>query len=143
PLGLVGPEDEKVIIGALGPGPVETSQAVLVKQQLQEGVHIETLGLKLLRHRQANDSATINVTKVKSAVRAAKHLRDFGSDEVLKVIADGFAHPPELFFGLFEESVCEVVPDRHAFIRGKQFGKVGLSLFEFGTARQELKCSLQ
>ena len=67
---FVGPEDYQIVLRALGPGPVETPQGMVVEQQLQKCVHVAAFGLKLLRHGQANDSATINVTKVKSAVGA-------------------------------------------------------------------------
>ena len=89
-------------------GFVEAAQGVIVVKQFQECVHITPFGLKLLRHRRENDFALVNRRKIESAFAGAKHLGNFGGQEVLQVVADGFTDAAKLLGGLGEKTVEKV-----------------------------------
>src|SRR6185436_2183028 len=79
-----------------------------VVKQLEKRVHIPPLGLKFLRHGREDDFALVNCGEVERAFFCAENLRDFGSEKVLQVVADGFADAAMLFFGLVEKAVREM-----------------------------------
>jgi hypothetical protein len=81
---------------------------VIVVKQLEQRVHIPSLGLKFLRHGREDDFALVYRSEVERAFAGAKHFGDFGRQEVLQIVADGFAHAAELLVGLCEKAVCEV-----------------------------------
>jgi hypothetical protein len=55
-----------------------------------------------------DDFTLVNRGKVERAFTRAKHLGDFGRQEVLQIVSDGLADASELFVGLGEETVSEV-----------------------------------
>ena len=128
PLRFVRPQDEQIVFGAFGLGFVEPAQRVIVEKQFQKRVHITPLGLKLLRHGHENDFALVNRRKIERAFPGAKHLGHFRRQEVLQIIADGFADAAKLFGGLVEETVCEMVVQRR---RGAVFQADLLKIFQF------------
>ena len=79
-----------------------------VVEQFQERVHLATLGLKFLWHRREDDFPLVNRGEVECALARAENLGDFRCQEVLQVVADGFADAAVLFFGLIEKPICEV-----------------------------------
>src|SRR5207247_7908371 len=89
----------------------EAAQRVIVKQQLEKRVHVAPLCLELLRHCCQDDSPLVDCAEIESTLPAAKHLGDFRCDEVLKVVADGFAHTSKLFLRLGQEAVCKMCVD--------------------------------
>ena len=90
-LRFVGPQDEQIVFGAVGFGLVEAAQRVIVVEQLEQRVHIPSLGLEFLRHGREDDFALINRGEVERAFAGAKHLGNFWCQKVLQIIADGFA----------------------------------------------------
>src|SRR5438093_124526 len=108
PLGFVGPKNNEIILGTLAFGLVETAQRVIVKQQLKERVHVTPLCLELLRHCCQDDFPLVDCAEIERAFPGGEHLGDFRCEEVLKVIADGFAHAAKLFVRLGQEAVCKV-----------------------------------
>ena len=82
---------------------------MIVKQQLQEGVNVASLRLKFLRHRNANDASAVDVGELKGALWRAEHLGYLLCREMLEVVADRFPDPAELFFGLVNKPVGEVL----------------------------------
>ena len=107
-LRFVSPQDEQIIFGAVGFGFVEATQRVIVVKQLEHRVHIPSLRLEFLRHGREDDFALVNRSEVERAFPSAEHLGDFGCQEVLQIVADGFADAAKLLVGLGEEAVCEV-----------------------------------
>src|SRR5205807_1803054 len=111
PLGFVGPKNNEIILGTLAFGLVEAAQRVIVEQQLEEGIYVTALGLEFLRHCCQDDFALVDSPEIERAFLGAEYLGNFGREEVLKVVADGFAHTSKLFVRLGQETVCKVRVD--------------------------------
>src|SRR5205807_9378946 len=111
PLGFVGPKDNEIILGTLAFGLVKAAQRVIVEQQLEERIYVTALGLEFLRHCCQDDFALVDFPEIERACLGAEYFCNFGCEEVLKVIADGFAHTSKLFVGLGQETICNVRVD--------------------------------
>ena len=61
----------------------------------------------------------------------------------MQVISDGLTDTAELFVGLVQEPVCEIVADGHAAGRGKKFGKVRLSILKLFAIGEQLYARIQ
>jgi len=107
-LRFVRPQDEQVVLGASGLGFVEPAQGVIVKEQFQERVHIAPFGLKFLGHRGEDDFALVNGRKRERAFAGAKNFGHFRGQEILQIVANGFADPAKLLGRLGEETVEKV-----------------------------------
>ena len=90
-------------------GLVKPAQRMIVKKQFQKRVHIPPLGLEFLRHGDEDDFAVVNRRKIERAFLNAEDFRHFGRQEVLQIIADGFADAAKLFRRLVEETIFEMV----------------------------------
>ena len=111
-LGFVGPEDDEVVAGAFGFGFVEAAEGVVVEKEFEEGVHVAAFGLESLGHGDQNDLSLIHRGEIECAFTSAEDFGDFGGEEVLEVIANGFANAAKLFIGLIEEAIGEMVAKR-------------------------------
>ena len=87
----------------------ETAQGVVVVEEFEKRVHVTPLGLKSLRHGHKDDFARISRGEIKRAFLGAKHLGDLRRQEVLQIIANGFADTTELFRGLVEKAVGKMI----------------------------------
>ena len=107
-LRFVRPKNEQIVYRPFRFWFVKTAQGVVIEQQFSEGAHVTPLGPKLLRHGQADDFTPIDVREFERALRGAEHLRHLRRQEVLQIVADGFADAAKLFFRLVQEAVREV-----------------------------------
>ena len=111
---------------------------MIVEKQFQERVDITPLGLKLLRHGNADDFSFVNGGKIKCAFSGAEHLGDFRSQEVLQIVAGGFPHTADLFGRLvIDEAIQKMLLNGGAPWRFNQISKiVYLFLQKIGVGEQ-------
>ena len=129
-LGFVGPEDDEVVAGAFGFGFVEAAEGVVVEKEFEEGVHVAAFGLEALGQRDEDNFALIDGAEVEGAFAGAEDFGHFGGEEVLEVIANGFANAAKLFIGLIEEAIGEMVVNGGAAGRLEKAFEVFQFLFE-------------
>src|SRR5882724_1653962 len=96
-LRFVRPQDEQIVSGTFFLWPVEAAQNVRVEKHFEKCVYIASFHLKFLRHRYADNFATINFLEVETVLAVTKHLDDIGRQKELEIIGDGFLDAAHLF----------------------------------------------
>jgi len=108
-LGFVGPEDEEIVAGAFVLWLVETAEDMGVEQHLEEGVHIASLGLELLRHGDTDDFSPVDIAEVEGVFSGAENLGDFRGEKILKVVRDGLADSADLLGRLLQVALAKMI----------------------------------
>src|SRR4030095_14028087 len=102
---------------------IKPAERVVVEEQLKECVHVTALRLEPLGHSDADDFADIHIANVEGAIAPTKDLCDFGSEEVLQVVADRLSHAAKLLVGLRQEATVEMFEHREPAWGRMQFSK--------------------
>jgi hypothetical protein len=87
--------------------------------------YVAPFHLELLRHRDADDFAAIQIGEFESVVSRAEDLSDFRSDECLEVIGDCFFHAADLLWRLREKTIREMLSEfasAHCLMTGREVG---------------------
>ena len=113
-MGFVGPQNKEIVVFTLFLWPVEAAQDVRVEEHFQERVHVPTFGLELLRHGDADDLASVDVTELEGVVAGTKDLRDVRRQKIMQIVGDGLLHAAHLLGWLGEVAVLEMLHERAA-----------------------------
>jgi hypothetical protein len=103
---------------------------VRVEKYFEKCVYVASLHLELLRHRDANDFATIQIGELETVSGRAENLSDLRSDEWLEIIGDRFFHAADLLRRLREKAIGEMLGE---------FAPAGSRLDRVGYVAGEMK----